>query len=73
MAGEAFKGGGGGGRWTYNRLFLQVNRPTVGATYKRGGGIGRGVIRGGLKYWDSFQQLIKMIVIHRMIIFLGNK
>ena len=42
MAGEAFKGGGGwgGGRWTYNRLFLQVNRPTVGATYKRGEGLG---------------------------------
>ena len=36
-------------------------------------GLGRGLIRGSLQYWDSFQQLIKMIVIHRMIIFLGNK
>ena len=37
------------------------------------GGVGRGLISGSLQYWDSFQQLIKMIVIHRMIIFLDNK
>ena len=70
MAGEAYKWGGGG--WgAYNRICLQVNGPIAGAAYKKG--VGRGLIRGSLQYWDSFQQLIKMIVIHRMIIFLGNK
>ena len=64
---------GGGGWGAYNRICLQVNGPIAGAAYKKGGGVGRGLIRGSLQYWDSFQQLIKMIVIHRMIIFLGNK
>ena len=71
MAGEACKWGGRGGWGAYNRICFQVNRLTAGAAYKRG--VGRSLIRGSLQYWDSFQQLIKMIVIHRMIMFLGNK
>ena len=63
--------GGGGGWGAYNRICFQVNRLIAGAANKRG--VWRSLIRGSLQYWDSFQQLIKMIVIHRMIIFLGNK
>ena len=63
-------GGGGGGWGGLKGFFFQVNRLIAGAAYKRG--VGRSLIRGSLQYWDSFQQLIKMIVIHRMIIFLGK-
>ena len=54
---------GGGGGWGMGQ------KPG----HRLKGGVGRGLISGSLQYWDSFQQLIKMIVIHRMIIFLDNK